>query len=40
MLQRNHYNMLRPHSSLGYKPPAPATVEIQPSHIQQVSLTL
>ena len=23
---RQHYNTLRPHSSLGYKPPAPATV--------------
>ena len=37
---RNHYNMVRPHSSLGYKPPEPATVVIQPSQIQQVSLTL
>ena len=32
--------MVKPHSSLGYKPPVPATVVIQPSHIQQVSLTL
>ena len=23
---RQHYNTLRPHSSLGYKPPAPATL--------------
>ena len=23
---RQHYNTLRPHSSLGYKPPAPAAV--------------
>jgi len=37
---RKHYNMVRPHSSLGYKPPAPATVVVQPSQIQQVSLTL
>jgi transposase InsO family protein len=37
---RNHYNMVRPHSSLGYKPPSPATVVIQPSQFQQVSLTL
>ena len=37
---RNHYNMVRPHSSLGYKPPAPAAVVIQPSQINQVSLTL
>jgi len=28
---RNHYNTFRPHSSLGYKPPAPAAVVIQPS---------
>jgi transposase InsO family protein len=37
---RKHYNMVRPHSSLDYKPPVPATVVIQPSQIQQVSLTL
>ena len=37
---RNHYHMVRPHRSLGYKPPAPATVVVQPSHIQQFSLTL
>ena len=37
---RNHYNMVRPHSSLGYKPPAPAAVVIQPSQINQVRLTL
>ena len=40
MLQRNHNNMVKPHSSPGYKPPAQATVVIQPSQIQQVSLTL
>jgi len=33
-------DMVRPHSSLGYKPPAPATVVIQPTQIQQVNLTL
>ena len=37
---RNHYNGIRPHSSLGYKPPAPVAVVIQPSQIMQVSLTL
>jgi len=31
--------MVRPHSSLGYKPPAPVSVVIQSSQIQQVSLT-
>ena len=37
---RKHYNTVRPHSSLGYKHPAPATIVVQPSQIQQVSLTL
>ncbi len=27
---RMHYNLKRPHSSLGYKPPAPATVLVRP----------
>ena len=37
---RKHYNTVRPHSSLGYKPPAPNTLVVQPSQIQQISLTL
>jgi transposase InsO family protein len=37
---RKHYNTVRPHSSLGYRPPAPDTLVVQPSQIQQVSLTL
>ena len=37
---RKHYNTVRPHSALGYRPPAPVTVVIQPSQIQQISLTL
>ena len=37
---RKHYNTVRPHSALGYKPPVPATIVVQPSQIQQVSLTL
>ena len=37
---RKHYNTVRPHSALGYKPPAPATIVVQPSQIPQVSLTL
>jgi putative transposase len=37
---RKHYNTVRPHSSLGYKPPAPTTVVVQPSQIQKVDLTL
>jgi len=35
-----HYNTVRPHSFPGYKPPAPATVVVQPSQIPQASLTL
>jgi len=31
--------MVRPHCSLGYKPPAPASVVVQPSQIQQIRLT-
>ena len=37
---RKHYNTVRPHSSLGYRPPAPAIIVVQPSQIQQISLTL
>ena len=37
---RKHYNTVRPHSSLGYRPPVPGTVVVQPSQIQQVDLTL
>ena len=27
---RRHYNTVRPHSSLGYRPPAPEAIEPQP----------
>jgi transposase InsO family protein len=37
---RKHYNTVRPHSSLGYRPPAPETAVGVPSLIQQISLTL
>jgi putative transposase len=30
---RQHYNRVRPHSSLGYRPPAPATVRVPSSQI-------
>ena len=36
---RNHYNTIRPHSSLGYKPPVPATIILQPSYFQLVGLS-
>lgn len=38
---RRHYNAVRPHSSLGYRPPAPETVLPWPSGVwsrQEVSL--
>ena len=35
-----HYNTARPLSSLGYKPPAPDTLVVQPSQTQEVNLTL
>jgi putative transposase len=28
---RRHYNEVRPHSSLGYRPPAPAAIMLQPA---------
>jgi putative transposase len=36
---RKEYNTIRPHSSLGYRPPVPETVVFQPSQFQQVELT-
>ena len=30
---RRHYNRVRPHSSLGYRPPAPGTGPVTRSHI-------
>jgi len=37
---RKQSTTVRPHNSLGYKPQAPATIVVQPSQIQQISLTL
>jgi len=37
---RKHYNTVRPHSSLGYRPPAPVSVVVQPTQIQHVRLSL
>ena len=36
---RREYNTIRPHSSLGYRPPAPEAIVLQPSQFQQVGLT-
>lgn len=36
---RREYNTIRPHSSLGYHPPAPEAFVLQPSQFQQVGLT-
>ena len=34
---RNHYNTLRPHSSLGYRPPAPQTVQPNIIHLDHAA---
>ena len=34
---RKHYNTIRPHSSLGYRPPAPQTMNPFPSPLDQVA---
>jgi transposase InsO family protein len=36
---RKEYNTIRPHSSLGYRPPAPEAILFQPSQFQHVGLT-
>jgi len=36
---RREYNMIRPHSALGYRPPAPEAILFQPTHFRQVGLT-
>jgi putative transposase len=36
---RKEYNTIRPHSALGYRPPAPEAILFQPSRFQQVGLT-
>jgi transposase InsO family protein len=36
---RKHYNTVRPHSSLGYRPPVPATILVRPTQIQSVGLS-
>jgi putative transposase len=36
---RQHYNTIRPHSSLGYQPPVPTAWVSQPSQFQPVRLT-
>ena len=36
---RKHYNSIRPHSALGYRPPVPAAKIIKPVHFTQVRLT-
>ena len=37
---RQHYNTRRPHSSLGYKPPAPVAVVWPPTQTQSASLAI
>ena len=36
---RRHYNTIRPHSALGYRPPVPAAVLVRPTQIQLVGLS-
>ena len=36
---RRHYNTVRPHSALGYRPPVPAAILVQPTQIQSVGLS-
>ena len=36
---RKHYNTIRPHSSLGYRTPIPATILVQPGQIQSIGLS-
>jgi len=36
---RKHYNTVRPHSSLGYHPPVPAAILVQPTQFQPVGLS-
>jgi len=36
---RKHYNTIRPHSSLGYRAPIPATILVQSGQIQSVRLS-
>jgi len=37
---RRQYNTIRPHSVLGYRPPAPAAIVVQPAQVLPVGLTL
>ena len=37
---RRHYNTIRPHSALGYRPPAPAAIVVQPAQVIPAGLTL
>ena len=36
---RKEYNTVRPHSALGYRPPAPAAIVVTPTQFQSVGLT-
>jgi len=35
---RNHYNTVRPHSSLGYRPPAPQTINPFTTHLDEAAM--
>ena len=36
-VSRTHYNTKRPHSSLGYRPPAPLTIAPNPHPLDEAS---
>ena len=38
-LWNRHYNTVRPHSSLGYRTPVPASILVKPTQIQWVGLS-
>jgi putative transposase len=35
---RDHYNRVRPHSALGYRPPAPVSLEVVARHLPTPAL--
>ncbi len=37
---RQHYNRFRPHSALGYGPPAPEAIEIRPPGMVSLPLAV
>ena len=38
-MRKKEYNTIRPHSTLGYRPPAPKTIMVPTTQFQQLALT-